>query len=92
MKKEQSKKEQSFEESIQELEQIIECLEGDDLTLESALSFFEKGIKNIRTCDRHLENAQGKLRELLRGEDGEFVERVLGITLDSVGGGEESDD
>lgn len=92
MKKDQTEKEQSFEASIQELEQIIERLEGDDLTLEGALCFFEQGIRNIRTCDKHLKDAQGKLRELLKGEDGEFVERVLGITLDSVSGGEEFDD
>ncbi len=92
MKKDQPNKEQSFEESIRELEHIIDRLEDDDLTLENALSFFEKGINNIRVCDKHLKDARGKLKELLRGEDGEFVERVLGITLDSVCGGEEFDD
>jgi exodeoxyribonuclease VII small subunit len=86
------KKKKTFEQALTELEAVIEKLESDELTLDEALSSFEAGVKLIRTCEGHLRGAEGKLRELLKGEDGAFVEKVLGITLDSVIGGEEFDE
>lgn len=85
-------KQETFESAIKKLETIIESLEDNDLTLDKALQNFEKGIKLMRTCENHLRNAEGKLKELLKGEDGEFVEKVLGVTLDSVIGGEDFDE
>lgn len=79
----------TFEESLDKLEKIIVELERDDLTLDNALYFFEEGIHLVRHCDTHLRNAQGKIRELFKGENGEFVERILGITLDSFSGKDE---
>ncbi len=76
----------SFEKALHELEQVIEKLEGQELTLESALEHFEKGISLMRACDTHLKSAEGRLKELLKGENGEFVERVLGITMDTFTG------
>jgi exodeoxyribonuclease VII small subunit len=73
----------TFESSLAELEKTIDRLENDDLTLDSSISLFEKGITLIRTCDNHLKKAQGKISELLKGENGEFVEKTLGITLES---------
>jgi len=78
-----NKGELSFEEALHELEKTIEELERDDLTLEKALCFFERGIGLMRSCDSHLKSAQGKIQELLKGENGTFVEKVLGNTLES---------
>ncbi|MBD3346137.1 MAG: exodeoxyribonuclease VII small subunit [Chitinivibrionales bacterium] len=74
----------TFEKALKNLEGIIEKLESDDLTLDKALEYFEKGISLMRTCESHLKSAEGKLKELLKGEDGEFVEKTLGITADSL--------
>ena len=82
----------SFETAIKKLEAIISSLENDDQTLKEALENFEKGVKLMRTCDNHLRNAEGKLKELLKGENGEFVEKTLGITLDSFTDGEDPDE
>ncbi len=79
----------SFEKAMRDLEEVVAKLEGDELTLQQALEYFENGVKLMRVCDTHLKSAEGKLKELLRGEDGEFVEKVLGITLESVVGNEE---
>ncbi len=87
-----SQKQETFESGIKKLETIIESLEDDNLTLDKALVNFEKGIKLMRVCESHLRNAEGKLKELLKSEDGEFVEKVLGVTLDSVIGGEDFDE
>lgn len=73
----------SFETALASLEEVISELEKDDLSLERALTIFEQGIKLMRICDSHLKNAQGKMKELLKGENGEFVEKVLGDTLES---------
>ncbi|MFP4012771.1 MAG: exodeoxyribonuclease VII small subunit [Chitinispirillaceae bacterium] len=81
----------TFEEALAELENVIEQLEREDLTLDKALLHFENGIRLMRHCDTHLKSAQGKLKELLKGEDGEFITKVLGVTLESFIGGEETD-
>ncbi|MBD3422309.1 MAG: exodeoxyribonuclease VII small subunit [Chitinivibrionales bacterium] len=78
----------TFEKSLGELESIIEQLERDELTLDEALSCFEKGVELMRRCEGHLKSAEGKLSELLKGENGEFIEKSLGISLQSLTGGE----
>ncbi len=85
-------KKETFETAIKKLEAIISSLENDGLTLKEALENFEKGVTLMRTCDNHLRNAEGKLKELLKGENGEFVEKTLGITLDSFIDGEDLDE
>ncbi len=87
-----STSELSFEQSLTELERMVEELERDDLTLENALRYFENGIHLIQRCDSHLKNAQGKVKELFKGENGEFMERVLGLTLESFLAGENQDE
>jgi exodeoxyribonuclease VII small subunit len=73
----------TFEEALEALERVTDELEKEDLSLDRALTIFEQGIILMRKCDSHLKNAQGKIKELLEGENGEFVERVLGGTLES---------
>jgi len=73
----------TFEEALAALENVISELEKEDLSLERALTIFEQGIILMRKCDSHLKNAQGKIKELFKGENGEFVEKVLGVTLES---------
>lgn len=55
-----------FEESLQELQRIVQQLEGGSLTLEDSLAGFERGIGLLRTCYRQLEVAEQKI-ELLTG-------------------------
>jgi len=46
----------------------------------------------MRICEQHLQNAEGKIKELLKGKDGAFVEKILGSTVDSFSDGEDSDE
>ena len=62
------------------------------MTLQEALAYFEKGIALIRQCEAQLKKAEGKLRELLEGENGEVIERILGSDLKSSLGGNPSDE
>jgi exodeoxyribonuclease VII small subunit len=73
-----TKKQPTFEEALKEMEGIVEQLERDDLVLSDALAHFERGVALMRVCDSHLKNAEGKIRELTKGENGEFIERLLG--------------
>lgn len=59
-----------FEESIKELEQIVEKLESGDTTLNEALEYFEKGIKLSRACQKMLETAEKKVSVLLSDGSG----------------------
>jgi exodeoxyribonuclease VII small subunit len=82
----------TFEGALSELESIVGELERDDLELQNALSFFERGIRLMRICDTHLHHARGKISELIKGEDGAFVEKVLGTSLESFLNEEKEDD
>lgn len=73
----------TFEDALEALENVINELEKEDLSLDRALTIFEQGIVLMRKCDSHLKSAQGKIKELLKGENGEFVEKMLGTTLES---------
>ena len=39
----------NFEHSIAELENLVQALEGDELTLDESLKVFEKGVKLSRS-------------------------------------------
>lgn len=53
-----------FEKSIAELEAIVTQLENGELSLEDALTQFEKGITLARKCEETLTQAEQKI-ELL---------------------------
>jgi exodeoxyribonuclease VII small subunit len=80
------KSELSFETAIKELEKIIEKLESPDLTLTNALEHFEKGVGLMKVCDSHLKTAEGKLKQLVSGESGEFIEKILNASSDAPEG------
>jgi exodeoxyribonuclease VII small subunit len=81
-----------FEKALRQLEEIVGKLESGDLTLDSALEYFERGIGLMRACDAHLKGAEGRIRELLKGENGEFIEKVLGMTAETALGGDDDDE
>lgn len=63
--------EMNFEESLAELEGIVEKLEKGQLSLDESLMLFEKGIKLVRECNDRLKNAQQKVEQLIE-ENGEL--------------------
>jgi exodeoxyribonuclease VII small subunit len=63
--------EMSFEESLAELESIVEKLEKGQLSLDESLVLFEKGIKLVRDCNDKLKNARQKVEQLIE-ENGEL--------------------
>ena len=57
--------EMSFEESLTELEGIVDKLEKGQLSLDESLMLFEKGIKLVRECNTKLKSAQQKMEKLI---------------------------
>lgn len=65
----------SFEEALQELEQIVLQLETGDLSLEASLALFERGQQLTTHCNQLLDTARLRVEQLT--EDGEIVEVEL---------------
>ena len=67
-KKQSTKDEPTFEESLQSLERIVDDLEGGELGLGDALEAYEAGIKHLKECHKLLEKAERRI-EILSGVD-----------------------
>jgi len=66
---------QTFEKSVQDLEQIVKELEAGDLPLEDALKKFEEGVKLSKFCSAKLDEADKKVTILLQDQDGNVTEK-----------------
>ena len=66
-----------FEERLNDLEGIVEKLEGAELPLEEALALFEKGIGLVRALSVQLDEVEKKLEVLTRNAAGEPELRVM---------------
>jgi exodeoxyribonuclease VII small subunit len=55
----------SFEESLAELEQVVDALEQGSLPLEEALRLFERGVQLARASQTALRDAEQKVQILL---------------------------
>ncbi len=63
-----------FEASLGELEQLVERLEGGELSLEDALKDFERGIVLTRQCQQALRGAELRVQQLLQRNGQETLE------------------
>lgn len=54
----------SFEDALEQIQQIVHDLEDGSLGLEDSLKQFETGIRLIRQCHETLEQAEQKIRIL----------------------------
>src|SRR5512136_2654108 len=57
-----------FEKALDELEHIVEKLEEGSLSLEDALSRFERGIHLSRHLEKQLREAEARVQRLVGGE------------------------
>ena len=75
-------KEQTYEESMKELEQVVKDLESGELSLDESIKKFEKGMKLSKYCNSLLEDAEKKITVLIENESGELVEEDFKIEED----------
>ena len=61
-----------FESSLKELESIVSKLEDENINLEDSVKSFEAGINLVKECQKQLEEAELRVKELL--DDGSSQE------------------
>nr|PZN03123.1 MAG: exodeoxyribonuclease VII small subunit [Bacillota bacterium] len=64
--------EYKYEDAIARLEEIIEKLEGGNLSLEESLSLFEEGVKLTKICTKILDEAEGRVQVLIKDLNGQI--------------------
>jgi len=62
-----------FEKAFQQLEKIVQRLEGEELSLDDSLKLFEEGIGLSRFCHQKLEEVEKKIELILSDARGEPV-------------------
>jgi exodeoxyribonuclease VII small subunit len=67
---EKQKEEVTFEEAMEQLEQIVGKLEEGDVALEKAISLYQEGMKLSNVCHEKLQKVEKQLDHIL-SEDGE---------------------
>ncbi|HEX7046877.1 MAG TPA: exodeoxyribonuclease VII small subunit [Gammaproteobacteria bacterium] len=63
-----------FENSLGELEELVERLESGEQSLEDALKDFERGIVLTRQCQHALKHAELRVQQLLQRDGEESLE------------------
>lgn len=66
--------EKKFEEAMQRLEEIVQGLEGGDLSLGDSLKAFEEGMALSKFCSMELEAAEKKVTLLVKESGGKLSE------------------
>jgi exodeoxyribonuclease VII small subunit len=54
----------SFEEALEKLEEIVEELNNDDITLEKSVELYEKGLELSKICSETLDQATLKIEQI----------------------------
>ncbi|MFZ3154085.1 exodeoxyribonuclease VII small subunit [Pseudomonas sp.] len=62
-----------FEQSLSDLQNLVERLENGELSLEDSLTAFEQGVRLTRDCQSALAQAEQKV-QILMERDGELEE------------------
>ncbi len=73
----------SFEEAMEQLEEMVDSLEAGTLGLEESLKTFEKGMSLVRMCQKKLEDAETKIAKLVKNKDGSLVTEPFQIEDES---------
>lgn len=68
-----AKKQLSFEQSMDRMEQIVKELERGECTLDEAMALFEEGSKLAGSCSDLLDKAEQKVTKLLSADGEEEV-------------------
>ncbi len=63
-------KDLTFDQALQELENIVKQLEAGTLSLEESIREFERGVTLGKLCNEKLTSAEQKIQKLTRQPDG----------------------
>ena len=62
----------TIEESLKELDSIVERLESRDISLEDSFSIYQKGMELLKQCSGKIDTVEKKMLKM--NEDGELSE------------------
>jgi exodeoxyribonuclease VII small subunit len=65
----------TFEQSLKQLERIVQELEDGDLPLEKAIKKFEEGVQLTKFCSQKLDETEKKISILLKDAEGQITEK-----------------
>lgn len=61
---------QTFEASMQRLEQIVRAMERGDVALEESLKLFQEGTELVRNCGKLLDEAELQVKKVMTDTNG----------------------
>jgi len=64
----------TFEQSMTRLEQIVRAMERGDVALEESLKLFQEGTELVRSCQKILDDAQLHVKKIMTASDGSPLE------------------
>lgn len=59
----------SYEQAIEELEELVQKLETGNLTLEESVQLYEQGVELSALCRQKLEDAELKIKTIQSGKE-----------------------
>ena len=65
----------TFEQSLKQLERIVQELEDGDLPLEKAIKKFEEGVKLTQFCSQKLDETEKRVSILMKNAKGQIDEK-----------------
>jgi len=64
MEKKSKKKFASFEEDLKSMQEILDDLESDSLTLEEMIQKYRKGVELAKSCEKKLQEAETEIKKI----------------------------
>jgi exodeoxyribonuclease VII small subunit len=83
MVKKAKENEIKYEDALDRLEKIIDLLQEGKLSLDESLDAFQEGIKLLKLCRQRLDDADMKVKLLIKDEAGNMSETPFDIEGES---------
>lgn len=68
-----AKKKESYENMMERLEEIVDLMDGNEITLEETMVNYEEGIKICNSLYKILNDTEGKIKILTAEGEKEFI-------------------
>lgn len=65
-----AKKKKSFEEKLENIDEIIELFENGEISLDESIKKYEEAMELIGNCHKELEEAKGKIEKVIETNNG----------------------
>jgi len=80
----------TFEQSMKQLEKIVQDLESGDMPLEKAIKTFEEGIQLSKFCSEKLDETEKRITILMQSSDGKVSETPFSAEVEDLAAEDEN--